>query len=92
MKDRRDFLKTALTGAVLLGSSGAAEKLAFADVPTGAGHKDRLTRHLEPGNRESSLPRCLASQLRRPTRRDPGLGSSRPRHLRLHRHDKAVEA
>jgi uncharacterized protein (DUF362 family) len=49
MKDRRDFLKTALTGAVLLGSSGAAEKLAFADVPTGAGHKDQLTRHLEPG-------------------------------------------
>ena len=33
MKSRREFLKEAATGAVLLGSSAAAEKLAFAGTP-----------------------------------------------------------
>ena len=32
MKNRRDFLKTAATGAVLLGSSAAADKLGFAGM------------------------------------------------------------
>ena len=52
MKDRREFLKTALTGAVVLGSSAAADKLVFAampDVPAIPEHRDQLTRHLEPG-------------------------------------------
>jgi uncharacterized protein (DUF362 family) len=35
MKSRREFLKEAATGAVLLGSSAAAEKLAFAAVQAG---------------------------------------------------------
>jgi len=33
MKSRREFLKDAATGAVLLGSSAAADRLAFAAAP-----------------------------------------------------------
>jgi len=49
MKDRREFLKTALTGAVLLGTQS---KLSLADVPTkstNTGHQDQYTHRIEPG-------------------------------------------
>ena len=89
MKDRRDFLKTALTGAVVLGSSSAAEKLAFAgvpDVPVVPEHKDQLTRHLEPGKSRVVIARDAAlhgssGQLDSTA----CAGSSRPRHCLLYR-------
>jgi uncharacterized protein (DUF362 family) len=49
MKDRRDFLKTALTGAVLLGSQS---KLGLAGVTSHSAipdHQDQFTHRTEPG-------------------------------------------
>jgi uncharacterized protein (DUF362 family) len=49
MTDRRDFLKTALTGAVLLGSQSKLGLASATTVPSVSAHEDQYTHRAEPG-------------------------------------------
>ena len=60
MKDRRDFLKTALTGAVLLSSHSKLGLASVPDVPGVAGHQDQSSGHFQPGKSRVVVARDAA--------------------------------
>ena len=60
MTDRRDFLKTALTGAVLLGSQSKLGLASAATVPSVSAHQDQYTHRTEPGKSRVVIARDSA--------------------------------
>ena len=80
MKSRREFLKTAATGALVLGSSAAADKLGFASM------LDQNAQHAATGKSRVVVARDAALHGQDGQLDEKRVhGSAGPRHRDLHR-------